>query len=145
MYESYETPALRQTFASLLRKAGGGAAVVMVIKEMTGRCMSEGTLSKIKNGDMRFDWELGFILEDVVGQYPIRAHLNARRQDACGKSDLQIVAEAALREIGDVPAAVLHGVATGDFAPLLKEGPEGLAALQDLMNRVKVAQDEANG
>ena len=140
MHESYETPALRQTFASLLRKAGGGAAVVMVIKEMTGRCMSEGTLSKIKNGDMRFDWELGFILEDVVGEYPIRAHLDARRQEACGKSDLQIIAEAALREIGEVPAAVLHGVTTGNFDPLLKEGPEGMAALQDLLNRVKMVQ-----
>lgn len=140
MYESYETPALRQTFASLVRKAGGGAAVVMVIKEMTGRSMSEGTLTKIKSGDMRFDWELGFILEDVVGEYPIRAHLDARRQEACGKSDLQIIAEAALREIGEVPATVLHGVATGDFEPLLKEGPEGLAALQALLNRVKLVQ-----
>jgi hypothetical protein len=63
MHESYETPALRQTFASLVKKAGGGAAVVMVIKEMTGRNMSEGTLTKIKSGDMRFDWELSFILE----------------------------------------------------------------------------------
>jgi len=141
MHESYETPALRQTFASLVKKAGGGAAVVMVIKEMTGRNMSEGTLTKIKSGDMRFDWELSFILEDVVGEYPIRAHLDARRQDACGKSDLQIVAEAALREIGEVPAAVLHGVATGDFEQLLKEGPEGMAALQDLLNRVKMVQD----
>ncbi|WP_122072957.1 hypothetical protein [Pseudophaeobacter sp. EL27] len=140
MYESYETPALRQTFASLVKKAGGGAAVVMVIKEMTGRCMSEGTLTKIKSGDMRFDWELGFILEDVVGEYPIRAHLDARRQEACGKSDLQIIAEAALREIGEVPAAVLHGVTTGNFDPLLKEGPEGMAALQDLLNRVKMVQ-----
>ncbi|MEP2717326.1 hypothetical protein [Pseudophaeobacter sp.] len=140
MYESYETPALRQTFASLVKKAGGGAAVVMVIKEMTGRCMSEGTLTKIKSGDMRFDWELGFILEDVVGEYPIRAHLDARRQEACGKSDLQIIAEAALREIGEVPAAVLHGVTTGNFDPLLKEGPEGMAALQDLLNRVKMVR-----
>lgn len=140
MYESYETPALRQTFASLVKKAGGGAAVVMVIKEMTGRCMSEGTLTKIKSGDMRFDWELSFILEDVVGEYPIRAHLDARRQEACGKSDLQIIAEAALREIGEVPAAVLHGVTTGNFDPLLKEGPEGMAALQDLLNRVKMVQ-----
>jgi hypothetical protein len=141
MHESYETPALRQTFASLVKKAGGGAAVVMVIKEMTGRNMSEGTLTKIKSGDMRFDWELSFILEDVVGEYPIRAHLDARRQAACGKSDLQIVAEAALREIGEVPAAVLHGVATGDFEQLLKEGPEGMAALQDLLSRVKLVQD----
>ncbi|WP_282076330.1 hypothetical protein [Epibacterium ulvae] len=136
----YETAALRSTFRSMLKKAGCSAAVGMAIKEKCGRDIADSTLSKIANGQMRFDWDVAFMLEDIVGEYPFTALMNGRREDAVSKSDLEVLVEAAVKEIGEVPAAVIHGLRTGDFEKLLKEGPEGLAALEALLQHVKEAE-----
>ncbi|UWR74093.1 hypothetical protein [Phaeobacter inhibens] len=140
MCETYETPALRKTFASLVKKAGGGPSVCMAIKETTGRSLAPGTLSKIADGSMRFDWHLAFQIEDIAEQFPITGRLKARIDASPAQSDLQRLAYTALKEIGEVPAAVCSWVATGDLGALEKEGPEGLAALEAFLQAVREAK-----
>jgi hypothetical protein len=137
MSSRYDSPALRTIFASLIRKAGGGPSVIVAVEELTGRKMSVGTLSKISNGDMRMDWEVAFILEDIVEEFPFQEYLNARRDQTISQSDQHRLALAALKEIGEVPAAVLHFITTGESTLLEKEGAEGSAAIQALLDYVK--------
>ncbi|MAQ82228.1 MAG: hypothetical protein CMH12_03235 [Maritimibacter sp.] len=122
----FSTPLIRSLYGQLVRDFGGVEAAAFFLE------CSKGTVSKEVSGQAAVSIDHAVRLEDALGRWPITEVMHRRRRDADGTSDLNAIAAAALREIGDVPPAVLDLVASGETGAAQKELAEARAAIEAL-------------
>ncbi|TMV85530.1 hypothetical protein FGG78_20700 [Thioclava sp. BHET1] len=138
MTEVYDQKVIRPLFKQLVRDFGGydAAAAVMQIS-------NKGTLSKMISGELRINPEHWGKLEDAAESYPISTAIAGRitRDGALG--NIRRLSEGTLRELGDIPGAILHLAVTNDASRILKEGPELMAYLSQLMDAVSKEEEGA--
>lgn len=130
MRKVYEGPAVRALYRQLVDDFGGFDAAAALL-----RC-SKGTISKQCSGDAAIGCDHYGPLEDAVGRKSITILMAGRDGGILGGNPIKTQAEQALREASDLAPAIFALLVDGDSGPLMKEGPEALAALTELLRSV---------
>ncbi|HDZ82788.1 MAG TPA: hypothetical protein ENH56_16355 [Roseobacter sp.] len=139
MRNVYEGAAIRSLYRQLVDDFGGFDAAATFLK------CSKGTLSKQCHGDAAIGPEHFGALEDAVGRWPITRLLFGRLADGGFSVSLSRQAQDTLREAADLTPAIFALLINGDAGPILKEGPEAIAALADLLRAVDADPAEGRG
>ncbi|TQS72743.1 hypothetical protein ERN12_02835 [Rhodobacteraceae bacterium] len=138
----YEGKALGGIFAGMVAEMGGYYATVTWVKETTGRSMSEGTITKIVSGDMKFDFALAFMIEDQIGRHPVSALIGSRCKTNTATVELQHAMKGWLKESSEVAPAAFEMLTSGDTTACEKELVEDIAAAQAFLAALRRKRDE---
>ncbi len=132
----YEGPAVRTMYRRLIDRYGGMDAAAALIG------VTKTTISRQCSGDQPIRVEHFCPLEDAVEFWPITELLHARIAGRGTTGDLARVSAQMLRELGDVPAACLEMMASGEIEAARIEAQEALAAIEHFLGALS-AQGEA--
>jgi DNA-binding transcriptional regulator YdaS (Cro superfamily) len=126
---------VRSLYGQLVREYGGVEATALLLG------VSKGTVSKQMSGQAEVAFVHVGILESAVGRYPLTDLFQRRRDVEVGSGEIASLAEIAMTELGDVGPAILRLVTTGDCTSLRKEGPEVIAAIRAVLDRIGEGDD----
>jgi hypothetical protein len=136
MTEVFDPQVIRPLFKQLVKDFGGHHAAGALLR------VNPGNITKMINGDLPIHTHHWCMLEDAAGRHPITFMLRARVEATASDSNLQNLAEIALKELGDIPGAILQLIAKGDLSQIEKEGPELTSALTRLIDAAREVQGQ---
>jgi hypothetical protein len=131
MTEVYDPQVIRPLFRQLVKDFGGHHATGALLG------VNPGNITKMIAGDLPIHTQHWAALEDAAGRHPITFMLRGRIEATAAESNLQKLAEITLKELGDIPGAILQLIAKGDLSQIEKEGPELTSALTRLIEAAR--------
>lgn len=134
MRKVYEGPAISALYGQLVRDFGGAEAAAAFLD------CSKGTISKEMAGHCSVAPAHFCALEDELGRWPITEMLHARIDPEKRGGEVALLARAAVKEVGDVPFAVLELLNGGDGAGAIKEAREAYDALGQFLSAAEGEQ-----
>lgn len=131
MRKMYEGPAISALYGQLVRDFGGAEAAAAFLN------CSKGTVSKEMAGHCSVSPAHFCALEDELGRWPITEMLHSRIAPEKRGGEIALLARAAVKEVGDVPFAVLELLNGGDGQATVKEAREAHEALGRLLEAME--------